>query len=212
MKDKVAAIRQAVIDIKIGEIEDLVRDAVDSGENLELILNEGLISAMDVVGRMFSEGKVFVPEMMVSAMAMKKGLGVLQPYLLKGGAASSRGTLLIGTVKGDIHDIGKNLVAMMLEGAGYNVVDLGIDQPAQHFVEKVRELKPDVLGLSGLLSVTMMEMGSVIEALRDAGLRDSVKVIVGGAPVTQDFADKIGADGYGKDAAEAVKIVKALVP
>lgn len=209
MEEHVETIKQAVIQGRHKEIEELVRGAIHSGVDLHQLIQEGLIAAMEVVGQRFADGKIFVPEMLVSAVTMKKGLELIKP-LLKGDGKSS-GRIVMATVKGDLHDIGKNLVIMMLEGAGFQVTDLGVDIEVETLVKKVGELRPQVLGLSALLTTTMPEMARVIQALRGVGLRQQVKVMVGGAPVDQKFADQIGADGYGKDAAEAVELAKRLV-
>jgi 5-methyltetrahydrofolate--homocysteine methyltransferase len=210
MSERIGQIKQAVVDGKHNEIESLVQAAVDAKVNLDEIINDALIDAMDVVGKKFASGEIYVPEMLVAAVTMKKGLTILKP-LVKDEKAESKGTILMGTVKGDLHDIGKNLVNMMLEGAGFNVVDLGVDLSVDKVVEKVAELKPQILGLSALLTTTMPEMQKVIGVLEEKGLRGSVKVMVGGAPVDAKFAEKIGADGYGKDAADAVQLAKKLI-
>ncbi len=210
MNDRLETIKTAVVLGKHGEIEDLVRKAADAGEDLNRIINEALIAAMDVVGQRFGSGEIFVPEMLVSALTMKKGLEIVKPRL-GGQKSKARGTILMGTVKGDLHDIGKNLVIMMLEGAGFNVIDLGVDQSVEKVIEKVEEIKPQILGLSALLTTTMPEMKRVIEVLVEKGLRQKVKVLVGGAPVDGRFAEKIGADGYGKDAAEAVRLAREMI-
>jgi 5-methyltetrahydrofolate--homocysteine methyltransferase len=210
MSDRIEQIKQAVIDGKHKDIEVYVRAAIEEHIDPEKIINEGLIGAMDVVGKKFGDGQIYVPEMLVSAVTMKNGLTVIKP-LLTGAASETKGTILMGTVKGDLHDIGKNLVVMMLEGAGFSVVDLGVDLSVEKVVEKVVEQKPNVLGLSALLTTTMPEMQKTIEMLRERGLRNSVKVMVGGAPVDAKFAEKIGADGYGKDAADAVQLAKKLI-
>ena len=162
---------------------------------------------MDVVGKQFGKGEIYVPEMLVAAVTMQKGLAVIKP-LLGEENTKAKGKVLMGTVKGDLHDIGKNLVTMMLEGAGFEVVDLGVDLSVEKFVDKVAEIKPDVLGLSALLTTTMPEMQKVISVIQERGLRGNVKIMVGGAPVDAKFAEKIGADGYGRDAAEAVQLAK----
>ena len=210
MSDTVENIKNAVIVGKHNEIEGLVQSAIDEGLPLEKVINDGLIGAMDVVGQRFSDNEIYVPEMLVCAVTMKKGLELIKP-LLKSGEAKAKGTILMGTVKGDLHDIGKNLVAMMLEGAGFKVVDLGVDMTVEKVIEQVETVGPDILGLSALLTTTMPEMKNVIEALKEKGLRDSVKVIVGGAPLDAGFAEKIGADGFGRDAADAVRLAKKLV-
>lgn len=210
MSDRIEQIKQAVIDGKHKDIVAQVQAAIEEQVDPERIINEGLISAMDVVGKRFGEGQIYVPEMLVAAVTMKNGLAVIKP-LLTGAASETKGTILMGTVKGDLHDIGKNLVVMMLEGAGFTVVDLGIDLSVEKVVDKVVELKPNVLGLSALLTTTMPEMRKTIGMLEEKGLRNSVKVMVGGAPVDAKFAEKIGADGYGKDAADAVQLAKKLI-
>jgi 5-methyltetrahydrofolate--homocysteine methyltransferase len=210
MSDHIATIKKAVVDGKHTEIETLIQRAIDNKADLDTVINEALIGAMEIVGKRFAANEIFVPEMFVSAVTMKKGLALIKP-LLKGNGPQSKGAILIGTVKGDIHDIGKNLVTMMLEGAGFNVLDLGVDLSAKKVVSKVEELKPDIVALSALLTTTMTEMEKVISALDSRGLRDSVKVMVGGAPVDSKFADKIGADGYGKDAWEAVQLAKKFL-
>jgi 5-methyltetrahydrofolate--homocysteine methyltransferase len=209
MADHVTTIKQAIVAGKHKAIEELIKAAIADGEDLQRLINDALISAMDVVGKRFGNGEIFVPEMLVSALAMKKGLELIKP-LLKGDRASS-GRIVIGTVKGDMHDIGKNLVTMMLEGAGFQVIDLGVSINVKTVIDKVQELDPQILCLSTLLTITMPEMQRVIEELKSNGLRDKLKVIVGGAPVDQRFADEIGADGYGKDAVEAVALARRLV-
>jgi len=208
--DLIEQIKNVVIDGKHNDIVELISSAIEKKTRLEQIINSGLIAAMDVVGQKFSDGKIFVPEMLASAFTMKKGLDIVKP-IIKDHEDKSLGTILMGTVKGDLHDIGKNLVIMMLEGAGFKVIDLGIDLTVEKAVQQVGELQPDILGLSALLTTTMPEMKRVIEELEIHGLRNRVKVIVGGAPVSAGFAEKIGADGYGEDAAEAVQISKRLV-
>ncbi len=210
MSDRIASIRNAVVEGKHAEIETMVQEAIDEKTDLNILINEALIGAMDIVGKRFAANEIFVPEMIVSAATMKKGLALIKP-LLTGDGPQSKGTILIGTVKGDIHDIGKNLVTMMLEGAGFNVLDLGVDLSVEKLISKVKELKPDILALSALLTTAMPEMEKVIRALENRGLRDSVKVLVGGAPVDLKFADEIGADGYAKDAGEAVQLAKKLL-
>jgi 5-methyltetrahydrofolate--homocysteine methyltransferase len=207
--DHLTRIKEAVIGGKHKDIEALVQAAIDGGADLNQVINDALIAAMDVVGHRFGEGIIFVPEMLVSAVTMKKGLDLIKP-LLKGDGGG-KGKVLMGTVKGDLHDIGKNLVIMMLEGAGFQVTDLGVDQGVEQLMEKVEALRPHILGLSALLTTTMPEMKRVIEELQARGLRDQVKVMVGGAPVDQKFADQIGADGYGKDATAAVELARRLV-
>jgi len=207
MADHLNTIKDAVIGGKYGEIKGLVLQALDAGLDPSRIINDALISAMDVVGKDFGDGKIFVPEMMVSALTMKAGLEVVKPRLA-GGESQSRGTIIMATVKGDLHDIGKNLVSMMLEGAGFKVMDLGVDLSVDKLIEQVKALKPDIICLSALLTTTMPEMQKVIGELKAQGLRDKVKVLVGGAPLDRAFADKIGADGYGSNATEAVDLAR----
>jgi 5-methyltetrahydrofolate--homocysteine methyltransferase len=210
MNAELQAIKTAVVNGKHLEIEDLVKRALDQNTDMNDIINDALIAAMDVVGQKFSRSEIFVPEMLVSAVSMKKGLEIIKP-LLGAGRAEHKGIILMGTVKGDLHDIGKNLVIMILEGAGFKVIDLGVDLNVEKVIQQVQEVKPDILGLSALLTTTMPEMRNVIEALEQNGLRKSVKVMVGGAPIDAAFAEKIGSDGYGKDAAEAVQLARRLV-
>lgn len=202
-------IKSMVIAGKHLQIEALVETAIQQKMDLNDLINDALIAAMDVVGDRFSKSEIFVPEMLVSAVTMKKGLSLIKP-LLKKDQHQTRGKVILCTVKGDLHDIGKNLVAMMLEGAGFEVVDLGVDTTVQKVVDKVAEISPQVLGLSALLTTTMPEMQNVIKVLQTEGMREKVKVIIGGAPVDAGFAEEIGADAYGKDAAEAVNIVRSF--
>ena len=186
-----------------------VQAALDSGVSPEEILNQGLIAAMDDVGQRFEDGELYVPEMLIAARAMQAGLNLLKPHLVETGVQSA-GIVAIGTVKGDLHDIGKNLVAMMLEGAGLEVIDLGTDVDPAEFAEAVRN-GANVVGMSALLTTTMGSMAQVIEAVEDINMRDKVKVIIGGAPVTADYAEQIGADGFATDASSAVKKVRELL-
>ena len=203
-------IKNTVVAGKHKEIEALVQKAVQEKANLDDLINRALIAAMDVVGTRFARSEIFVPEMLVSAVTMKKGLDIIKP-LLKENEEQTKGRVVLCTVKGDLHDIGKNLVAMMLEGAGLEVVDLGVDVTVEKVIEKVNEIKPQVLGLSALLTTTMPEMQNVINLLHSKGIRENVKVMIGGAPVDADFAKKIGADAYGEDAAEAVTIARSFI-
>ena len=209
MNEHLQAIKTAVVNGKHLEIEDLVKKALDQNIDMNDIINDSLIAAMDVVGLKFSRSEIFVPEMLVSAVSMKKGLDIIKP-LLGAGKAEYKGTILMGTVKGDLHDIGKNLVIMILEGAGFKVIDLGVDLNVEKVIQQVQEVQPDILGLSALLTTTMPEMRNVIKALEQNGLRKNVKVIVGGAPIDAAFAKKIGSDGYGKDATEAVQLARSF--
>jgi len=210
MGDHVETIKSAVISGKHAEIKSLVQSALDAGLDPNTIINDALIPAMDVVGKDFGSGKIFVPEMLVSAVTMKAGVDIVKP-LLAGGQSRSRGTVIMATVKGDLHDIGKNLVTMMLEGAGFKVIDLGVDLSVEKLIEQVKAIRPDILGLSALLTTTMPEIQKVIGELKTQGLRDKVKVMVGGAPVNEKFAADIGADGYGADAGSSVDLARALL-
>jgi len=196
-------LQEAIIKGKRDAVEPLIRQALSEGLNPEEIMNHILIPAMDVVGEQFSRNEIFLPEMMIAARAMNIGLDILRPMLIAKGV-SSRGKVIIGTVKGDIHDVGKNIVSMVLQGAGYEVMDLGIDVPTEKFVEAINQYQPKFVLMSALITLTMSMMEDTIKALEKAGVRDKVKVGVGGAPLTQSFADRIGADFYGKDARAAV--------
>jgi len=196
-------LQEAIIKGKRDAVEPLIRQALSEGLNPEEIMNHILIPAMDVVGEQFSRNEIFLPEMMIAARAMNIGLDILRPMLIAEGV-SSRGKVIIGTVKGDIHDVGKNIVSMVLQGAGYEVMDLGIDVPTEKFVEAINQYQPKFVLMSALITLTMSMMEDTIKALKKAGIRDKVKVGVGGAPLTQSFADRIGADFYGKDARAAV--------
>jgi len=187
-----------------------VQAALDAGVASEIILKDSMIPAMRRVGEMFSCGEYYVPEMLVAARAMQEGLTILKPHLVKTNIASE-GKVVIGTVTGDMHDIGKNLVGMMLEGAGFEVIDLGINVPPAKFVDAIRAHHPDLVGMSALLTTTMPGMKTTLEALEAAGLRKQIKVLVGGAPVTPQFAQSIGADGYAQDASRAVELAKSLL-
>ncbi len=210
MTDMIDSIKEMVVSGKFNDIEAEVQRAVDSGADLNSLINEALIIAMDIVGKRFADNEIYVPEMLVSATTMKRGLNIIKP-LLQSGEAENRGTIVMGTVKGDLHDIGKNLVTMMMEGAGFKIIDLGVDVKIEDLVDTVKKGGVDVIGLSALLTTTMPQMENVIVALTEAGLRDKVKVIIGGAPIDQGFADKIGADGFGADAVEAVQLARELV-
>ncbi|HNS53078.1 MAG TPA: corrinoid protein [Anaerolineae bacterium] len=192
-----------------GEVAELVQAALDKGMSPAEVLQNGLIVGMDQVGRDFKAGDLYVPEVLIAARAMHAGMNILRP-LLVGSQARGAGKFLIGTVKGDLHDIGKNLVRMMLEGAGFETVDLGTDVPPVAFVEAIRAHGRCIVGMSALLTTTMVQMKSTIDAIQEAGLRDSVKIVVGGAPVTADYARQIGADGYAPDAGSAVDLARGL--
>ena len=202
-------LKVAVIDMEVERAVELTKKALDEGKKAEDIMNSSLVLAMDIVGEQYDKGEKYVPEMLLSAKAMKAAMGLLRPLLVESGV-EMKGKIAIGTVEGDLHDIGQNLVSMMLEGAGFEVINLGAETPADTFVESVKENKPDIVGMSALLTTTMLHMPEVIDALKEAGLRDQVRVMIGGAPVTQEYADEIGADGYAPDAASAVKLAKSL--
>jgi 5-methyltetrahydrofolate--homocysteine methyltransferase len=208
MEGSLESLYQSVMNGEQPVIKEKVLAALQSGNSPQIVLDT-MINAMGEVGRLFEEGEYFVPEMLISARSMQTGLELLKPYLIKADIKPS-GVVVIGTVKGDMHDIGKNLVCMMLEGAGFQVFDLGVDVPPEKFVSAVREHNPQLLALSALLTTTMESMKATIGALTEAGLRSQVKVIIGGAPVTSTFADQIGADGYAPDASQAVSLAKSL--
>jgi 5-methyltetrahydrofolate--homocysteine methyltransferase len=193
------------------DVPKLTQEALDRGISPEVILSDALVAGMDVVGEKFRRDELFMPEVLIAAKAMQAAMAVLRPRLIETGAKTA-GSIVIGTIQGDLHDIDKNLVGMLFEGAGYQVIDLGVDVAPGRFVEAVRTRKPDIVGLSALLTTTMSRMREVIESLMEAGLRDRVKVMVGGAPVTEKFAQDIGADGYSPDAASAVEKARTLKP
>ncbi len=191
----------------VNAIRQGVQKALDDGLEPRQILNEGLLEGMGIIGGKFKNNEVFVPEVLIAARAMNSAMEILKPKLVETGVEPI-GKVVLGTVKGDLHDIGKNLVKMMLEGTGFEVHDLGVDVPAEKYVEVCKEVKPQIIGMSALLTTTMGEMKNVIQAFNEAGIRDDVIMMIGGAPVTQKFADDIGADIYGKDAAEAATLAK----
>lgn len=203
-------IGNALIACNQAKVIELVEAAVKEDSPPNEILNQGLIAGMDVVGERMQSGEMFIPEVLMAAKAMTAGLDILKPMLGEDGT-SGQGSVLIGTVKGDLHDIGKNLVAMMLNSTGLLVFDEGVDVSPEKFVEKVKEHKPDIVCLSALLTTTMPMLKTTIDALEESGVRDQVKVMIGGAPVTMDFANTIGADGYAADAGSAVKMAKSLI-
>ena len=207
MIDKV---KQAVLLGDRDAAAELTESALESGLTPTELLDQALIPAMDIVGSEYESGIRYIPEMLVSAEAMKASMTILRPLLSESGLAP-KGRVAIGTVEGDLHDIGKNLVTTMLEGAGFEVIDLGVEVRADRFVEAVKEFEPDIVALSALLTTTMVFMPKVIDRLTEAGLRSRVKIIVGGAPVTEAYANQIGADGYAEDAAAAVTVVKQLM-
>ena len=191
-------------------VEELTRDAIEQGAEAEKIIQNSFISAMGIVGEKFGAGEIYIPEMLRAARAMKCGMEILRP-LLVGNKVQTLAKVVIGTVKGDMHDIGKNLVGMMLEGTGFEILDLGIDVPVNKFVSAVKQHQPKFLAMSALLTTTMEQMKMVIDALQEAGLRKGVIVFVGGAPVNQGFADEIRADGYGANAGETAELMKRML-
>ena len=203
------AISQAVMDGRKKIVEQLVNEALAEGVPAAEVLNDGLVVGMTELGELFKNGEVYVPEVLVAARAMKAGTAILKP-LLQADNVQSLGTVAIGTVEGDLHDIGKNLVGMMLEGVGFTVMDLGENVSPDSFVNAAKE-GANIIGMSALLTTTMPMMATTIKALEDAGVRDKVKIMIGGAPVTQDYADQIGADGYSADAASAAELAKRLI-
>jgi 5-methyltetrahydrofolate--homocysteine methyltransferase len=199
----------AILEGNEEKLPNLVQKGLDEGLAPKDILDNGLIVGMNEVGARFKRGDMFVPEVLMSAKSMQAGLTVLRPHLAASGAQLI-GTIVIGTVKGDLHDIGKNLVGMMCEGAGFEVIDLGFNVPPEKFVQAIKEHQPNVVGMSALLTTTMRAMGHTIKAIEEAGLRDNVKIMVGGAPVDAEFAERIGADGYGSNAPSAADLAKRL--
>lgn len=191
-------------------VAQLTQKALNDGITPKEVLQQGLLRGMDAVGVDFRDGELFVPEVLIAARAMHAGMAILKPLLSESDIPSA-GKVVLGTVAGDLHDIGKNLVAMMLEGGGFEIIDLGTDTPPERFIEVIQEQEPDVVGMSALLTTTMTAMQHTVQAIADAGVRDRVKIIIGGAPVTQSFADEIGADGYAPDAATAVELTRKLL-
>jgi 5-methyltetrahydrofolate--homocysteine methyltransferase len=210
MAELLQEIRQGIMDGDLQLVQEKVQAAIDEGMPPDKILNEGLVEAMAKVGKLFEEGEYFVPEMLIAARAMKAGLALLKPRLMEADVEPA-GKVAAGTVKGDLHDIGKNLVCMMLEGAGFEIVDMGTDVAPEQFVAAVQEQGVDLIAMSALLTTTMPNMQATIEALQEAGVRDNVGVMIGGAPVTDAYAEEIGADGYAPDASRAVSLAKSLM-
>lgn len=200
----------SVVEGNADRVEELTRQALDQGIEVKKILEEGLIAAMDVVGERFEKEELFIPEMLLAAEAMTRGLDLLRPLFAESGI-KPQGTVVIGTVEGDRHDIGKSLVSMMMRGAGFKMIDLGVNVSPEQFVKAVKEEGAHLVGMSALLTTTLPSMKATVEALKEAGLLDKVKTLIGGAPVTQEYADKIGAAGYAPDAATAVKKARELV-
>jgi len=210
MEEKIQAVYDAVLKGAMADTSGFVQEAIDAGLEADVILKEGLIAAMSEIGHKFETGEAYVPEMLISAKSMKFGLELLRPHLVAADVQPV-GKVIIGTVQGDLHDIGKNLVAMMMEGAGFEVIDLGADVKPEKVIEAIEEHKPDIVAMSALLTTTMGNMKTVITKMEDAGVNNEIRVMIGGAPVTQDYADEIGADGFGIDASQAAKVAKKLV-
>jgi 5-methyltetrahydrofolate--homocysteine methyltransferase len=210
MEEVLKKLFDAVLEGDFEGVKTNLQTALDAKLDPEVILNDGMIAAMREVGVRFEEGEYYVPEMLIAARAMQSGMAILKPHLLQGDRKSS-GKVVIGTVKGDLHDIGKNLVALMLEGAGFEIKDLGVDVPIEDFIRVVQEEKPDIVAMSALLTTTMPMMKQTIDAFETAGLRDKVKFIIGGAPVTETYANQIGADGFSSDASRAVNMALSLI-
>ena len=210
VKPKMQTIAAALIDGDNGTVDQLTKEALEEGTVALEVMDDGLIAGMGIVGIKFRENFIFVPEVLACARAMKAGMAYIEPILSASGVKPIA-KVVMGTVKGDLHDIGKNLCIMMLRGTGFEVIDLGVDTSADRFIEAVEEHEAPLMGMSALLTTTMPNMGKTIEAFIDADLRDNVKIMVGGAPVTQDFADDMGADGYGKDAMACVALAKRLM-
>jgi len=204
------ALAEGVMNGDASVVESEVKKALNEGADAQDILAKGLIGGMNVVGERFRDGDMFLPEVLMSASAMHKGLDIVRPLLAKSGQGLAT-KVIMGTVEGDIHDIGKRIVGFLLQGNGFDVIDLGVDLKAEVFIQAIDEHKPDVLGMSALLTTTMLNMGKVIELLREKGLREKIKVMVGGAPVSEEFAKSIGADGYAPEAGSAVELVKKLI-
>lgn len=210
MSSEIERIFEGILDGNSKLVVEEINLAIEAGIAPASILNDGMIAAMAQVGKLFEEGEYFVPEMLIAARAMQRGLDVLKPYLSEDDVQSP-GKVVIGTVKGDLHDIGKNLVAMMLEGAAFEVIDLGTDVSPERFIEAAKSNNAQIIAMSALLTTTMPNMKNTIEALKEVGMRDKVKVLIGGAPITQSYADQIGADGFAEDASRAVAKAKILL-
>ena len=210
MEEKIQAVYEAVLNGAMANTSGLVQEAIDTGLEADVILKEGLIAAMSEIGQQFEIGEAYVPEMLISAKSMKFGLELLRPHLVAADVQPI-GKVIIGTVQGDLHDIGKNLVAMMMEGVGFEVIDLGADVKPEKIIEAIEEHKPDIVAMSALLTTTMGNMKTVINMMEDAGVHKGISVMIGGAPVTQEYADEIGADGFSIDASQAASLAKKLV-
>jgi 5-methyltetrahydrofolate--homocysteine methyltransferase len=204
-------LKEAIIGGDEKEVESQVNKALGEGADAQDVMTNGLIAGMEVVGKRFKTGEMFLPEVLLSAEVMHKGLDIVNPILAKTGGRKGLGTVVMGTVEGDIHDIGKRIVSFLLEGTGFEVIDLGVDVKADAFIQAIEKHNPNVLGMSALLTTTMPNMGKTIDLLKEKGLREKVKVIVGGAPISEQFAQSIGADGYALEAGSAVELVKKLL-
>lgn len=211
MEAVIKEIQEGLIDGNAEFVKKSTEKALDQGIHSEVIIKKALIPTMDKIGREFRAGIIYIPEVLMSSRAMHASLYVLKPLLIESELSKTKGRIVIGTVAGDLHDIGKNLVSMSFQGDGYEVIDLGIDVPADDFISAILHYKPDILAMSALLTTTIGEFKTVIKTVDDEGLRDKLKIIVGGGPVTQDFVDEIGADGYGKDIFDALDVVNRLL-
>ena len=201
---------QSVIEGDVDKVQELTKQAIDNGNDPKIIISQGLIAGMNVVGVRFKAEDMFVPEVLMCARAMKSGMELVKP-LITDKDMPSAGKVLMGTVKGDLHDIGKNLVSMMLESVGFTVINLGTDISSTDFIKAIKEHKPDILGLSALLTTTMLAMKDIIDQLKEEGMRDKIKVIIGGAPISEEFSDEIGADGFAPDAGSATELCQRLL-
>jgi 5-methyltetrahydrofolate--homocysteine methyltransferase len=203
-------LKEAIVELNIDETEELTQKALDEGISAVAILNDGLLPALDDVGVLFRDGDYFLPDVLMSVKAYDNSFQLLKP-LLQEGDYQAKGTVMLGTVAGDIHDIGKNIVSALLQGNGFDIVDLGVDVPAQTFLDKAKEVSPHIIGMSAMLTTTMPAMKDVIDVFTENGVRDQFKFIIGGSPLNQKFSDEIGADGYGEDAQAGVELVKRLL-
>ena len=210
MSELLGQMAESLIAGKVDEVTELTKEALDGGSSPQDILEQGLLAGMEVVGKRFKANEMFIPEVLRCAKCMHGAMEILRPLLAEAGVKTA-GTFVIGTVKGDLHDIGKNLVGMMFEGAGFEVIDLGIDLEPQAFIDALKEHKATLFGMSALLTTTMPKMGETINAIEEAGIRDQIKIMIGGAPVTAEYAQEIGADGYASNAASAVDKGKELL-
>lgn len=203
-------LRDAIVNLDIDGVQEACKEAIDAGIPAYKAVTDGMAKGMEIVGEKYERNEYFLAELIMAGETMKEGMTVLQPHL-KAGDVKKVGRVVIGTVRGDLHDIGKNVVVTLLNAAGFDVIDLGVDVPAEKFVEAVKDGHPNIVGMSALLTTTMIEMESVVKALKDAGLRDKVKIVIGGAPITEEYAEKIGADAAARDAVQGVNICKSWV-